>query len=350
MKSKLTFILTLLLISGNALFADSFYTTIGNYRIPLNKKGVIIGKLYSNVNGGNVKFSIVKDTAGLFAIDKNGNIKLRKGKKVSAGNGAFSFGVTIKAGDLITDFELVKDEFIHNTVVAHRGAWKNTGYTENSVGSLKKAIEMGSEASEFDVWMAADGVLVINHDPTAGGLSVEQTPSAQLTKVPLKGGDFLPTLEEYLTIAKAQNKTCLYFEIKKSLVSQERLMELTQKCVQMVNKMKMQAWVTYISFSFDCLTKVIATDPTAKTAYVEKGKTLEELKAAGIWGIDYNISLFKADPELANKAHKMGLTVNAWTVNNQEDLQMLLDMGVDCITTNEPELLLKMVSAPGGKK
>lgn len=351
MKTKLNLILIISLFLSLNLYAqaDSF-TTISNYRIPLNKKGAIIGKLVTNINGGNAKFSLLKDTSELFSVDKKGIIKLKKGKSLSAGNGAFSFGVTIKAGNLITEFELVKDEFIHNKVVAHRGAWKNTGYTENSIGSLKKAIEIGSEASEFDVWLAADSVLVVNHDPTAGGLSVEQTPSALLTKVPLKSGDFLPTLEEYLKVGKAQNKTCLYLEIKKSPSGNDRLMKLTEKTVKMVNDMKMQAWVSYISFSFECLQKVIELDPTARTAYVEKGKTLDEVKDAGIWGIDYNISLFKADPDLANKAHKMGLTVNAWTVNKEEELKMLLDIGVDYITTNEPELLLKMVSAPGSKK
>ncbi len=350
MKTKLNLILIgFLFVSAQVFAQTNFYTTISNYRIPLNKKGAVIGKMISNINPGDVKFSIVKDTAKLFVIDNQGFLKLKKNKKVSAGNGSISFGITIKAGDSVTDFELVKDEFIHNKVVAHRGAWKNTGYTENSISSLKKAIEIGSEASEFDVWMAADGVLVVNHDPTAGGLTVEQTPSATLTKVALKNGDFLSTLEEYLKTAKTQNKTCLYLEIKKSLVSNERLMKLTEETVKMVNDMKMQAWVSYISFSFECLQKVIELDPTARTAYVEKGKTLEEVKDAGIWGIDYNISLFKADPDLANKAHKMGLTVNAWTVNKEDELKMLLDIGVDFITTNEPELLLKLVSSPAGR-
>lgn len=62
-----------------------------------------------------------------------------------------------------------------------------------------------------------------------------------------------------------------------------------------------------------------------------------------MWGIDFNISLFKKDPLLVVKAKEKGLTVNVWTVNLEEDLKMMIDLGVDYITTNEPELLFRML-------
>lgn len=55
------------------------------------------------------------------------------------------------------------------------------------------------------------------------------------------------------------------------------------------------------------------------------------------------ISLFKKDPLLAERAKKLGLTVNVWTVNSEEDLKLMMDMGVDYITTNEPELLFRLI-------
>jgi glycerophosphoryl diester phosphodiesterase len=345
MKTKLTAIMLSFMLTGiNANAASPLFPTLDNYRIPTGKKGALIAKIMTEPGQSKIKYSI-KDTSGLFCIDKNGEIKLKPGKSLETNKRAFRYGIKITAGKLEKEFELVKDEFIHNKVVAHRGAWKNTGVTENSQSSLKNAIALGAEASEFDVWLAADNVIVVNHDPHAGGLEIEKSSSADLTKVPLKNGDYLTTLEEYLKTARKQNKTALYLEIKKSLVSNERLMELTEKTVKMVHDMKMQAWVNYISFDLDCLKKVMEVDPTAKTSYVEKDKTLQEMVENKIWGIDYNISMFKDDPELIQKAHKLGLTVNAWTVNKEEDLRMLLDRGIDFITTNEPELLLKLVNS-----
>ena len=345
MKIKSTLLmLTALLVSASAFASFPLYPYLDNYRIPLDKKGAVIGKIFFTTSENiKIDYSIVQDTSNLFSIDKSGNLCLKPGKSLSTENGAYSFGVKIKTGNIVKEFELVKDEFLTNKAIAHRGAWKNTGYTENSLGSLKSAIELGCGASEFDIWMAADGVPIINHDPHAGGLEVEKTESSVLTKVEHKKGDFLATLEQYLLTAKGQNKTALVLEIKTSLVSNERLMELTEKVVKMVHDLKMQAWVNYISFDHSCLVRVLELDPAAKTAYLDKKMTLNQLKDSKMWGIDFHLSMFKEDANLITNAHDLGLTVNAWTVNKAEDMQMLLDRGVDFITTNEPEMLLKML-------
>lgn len=345
MKMRFTLVmLTALFVSATALASSPLYPYMDSYRIPLDKKGAVIGKIFFSTDlKMKIKYSIVQDTSKLFLIDNEGNLCLKSGKSVSAANGAMSYGIKVKTGNIIKEFELVKDEFLTNKAIAHRGAWKNTGSTENSLSSLKAAIELGCGASEFDVWMAADGVLVINHDPHAGGLEIEKTSSADLTKVPLKKGDFVATLEQYLLTAKTQNKTALVLEIKASLVSNERLLELTEKVVKMVHDLKMQAWVNYISFDHSCLLRVLDLDPAAKTAFLDKNMTLDQMKESKMWGIDYNLSMFKEDSELVKNAHNLGLTVNAWTVNKAEDMKMLLDRNIDFLTTNEPEMLLNIL-------
>lgn len=344
MKIKfLSLTISSIIICASAQAVSPLYPHLDNYRVPLEKKGAIIGKIYSKgEQKGDKNYSIVEDTSKLFIIDKNGNLALKHNKSVSAGEGSITYGIKIKSGEVIKEFELVKDQFLKNKTVAHRGAWKNTGASENSLSSLKSAIEIGCAASEFDVWMSSDGIPVINHDPHIGGVEVESTPSQVLSKIPLKKGDFVATLEEYLLTAKSQNRTALVLEIKSSLVSNDRLMELTEKVVNMVHNLKMQGWVSYISFNHNSLVRILELDPTAKTAFLDKNLSLEQLKESKMWGIDFNLSLFKADADLVKKAHNLGLNVNVWTVNAAEDLKLMLDSGVDYITTNEPEMLLKM--------
>ena len=65
-----------------------------------------------------------------------------------------------------------------NKVIAHRGAWKNTGATENSIGALEHAIKLGCYGSEFDVHMSADSVLYVHHDHAIKGTHIEKTTSA----------------------------------------------------------------------------------------------------------------------------------------------------------------------------
>jgi glycerophosphoryl diester phosphodiesterase len=59
--------------------------------------------------------------------------------------------------------------FADNVVVAHRGAWKQKDIPENSIASLKHAIELNCTGSEFDVRMTADDILIVNHDAIITG-------------------------------------------------------------------------------------------------------------------------------------------------------------------------------------
>jgi len=75
--------------------------------------------------------------------------------------------------------------FADNVVVAHRGAWEQRGIPENSIASLRHAIELNCRGSEFDVRMTADDVLIVNHDEEYHGLPIEETTYANLAKFEL---------------------------------------------------------------------------------------------------------------------------------------------------------------------
>ncbi len=52
-----------------------------------------------------------------------------------------------------------------------------------------------------------DNIVVLSHDPAIGGAVVEETLAEDLSKIALKKGDFIPTLEETIKEVKKQNKT-----------------------------------------------------------------------------------------------------------------------------------------------
>lgn len=233
--------------------------------------------------------------------------------------------------------------FHKNKVIAHRGAWKANGYPQNSLASLNQAVTLGCEGSEFDVWMTADGVLVVNHDSDFMGMPIETTSYDQLLTKNHENGEKLATVEEYLKEGKKQKGTKMIFEIKPSKISIERSREIAEKSVKTVKKMKASKWVDYITFSYEGGLKAIETDPKANVAYLTGDKTPMELKEAGFFGFDYNIGVLRKNPQWIKEAKDLGLTVNAWTVNSEEDMKWLLEMGTDFITTDEPELLLRII-------
>ena len=240
-------------------------------------------------------------------------------------------------------FELKAQSFLNNKVVAHRGAWKNTGAPQNSIAALQNAIQLSCTGSEFDVRMTKDEVLVINHDAEFEGMDIEKTNYADLLKKPLKNGEPIPTLKKYLKEGIKQHKTLLVTEIKPSPAGKERSLLLAQKVVKMVRKMKAQEWVVYISFDYDILKKVHELDKKAKTQYLNGGKSAQQLKTDGITGADYHFSVFQKNEQWLADAQKLGVVSNAWTVNESEIMDFLLIRHIDFLTTDEPEKALKRV-------
>ena len=89
---------------------------------------------------------------------------------------------------------LAQSTFHQNKIIAHRGAWKANGLPQNSIASLREAVRLGCEGSEFDVWMTADEVLVVNHDHDFQGMDIETSTYEQLLSKTLPIGEKIPTL------------------------------------------------------------------------------------------------------------------------------------------------------------
>ncbi|WP_423146403.1 glycerophosphodiester phosphodiesterase [Rubrolithibacter danxiaensis] len=284
-----------------------------------------------------------KDAAAFRIVDKNQLIILNKYNRSDKKWYDITIVAETSSGRFTENFRIVNDQFIRNQVIAHRGAWKNTGATENSIASLKRAIELGCMGSEFDVHMSSDSVLYIHHDPFIDKDTIEKTPSHKLSAVRLSNGETLPTLEAYLKEGMKQNKTRLILEIKPSIISKERAIALTHKVLDMVKKLRAQAWVDYISFDYEVCKEVMRIDPYAKVAYLNGDKTPDELASEKFYGLDYNQNVYKKNESWIKEAQQKNLTVNVWTVNDEADMDWFLQRNVDFITTNEPELLLKKV-------
>jgi len=300
-----------------------------------------VGTLHLVNKTGNPVFQLKGAGRKSFEI-RNGNELYWKKTKQPDRN---AYDITVTDGATSADFRILKNQFHRNKVIAHRGAFKNTGATENSIGSLKHAIALGCEGSEFDIHMSSDSVPFIHHDPTIDSITIEKTSSATLAKLKLPNGEFLPTLDAYLAAGVKQYTTKLIVEIKPSVISKERAIALTSKVVAAIYKHKAQAWVDYISFDYDVLKEVLRLDPYARVAYLRGDVDPDKIAADKMFGIDYNSGVFQKKPEWITAAKKNNLTINVWTVNDPALMDWFLQQQVDFITTNEPELLLKKINA-----
>ena len=224
-------------------------------------------------------------------------------------------------------------------IVAHRGYWRTDGSAQNSITSLQKAAAVGCYGSEFDVWLTADGVPVVFHDATIDGIRIEDTTFATLMNHRLQNGEFIPTLQQYLTEGSKIEGCQLILEIKphRNEVRDKRIADM---CVELVRTLGLEKKTEYISFSKVVCQRLHEISPESKVAYLNGELSPAQIKEMGLTGIDYNEKVFVKHPEWLQEAKQLGVEVNVWTVDGEENLRHHVNLeGVDLITTNDPEIL-----------
>lgn len=225
-------------------------------------------------------------------------------------------------------------------VVAHRGFWRTAGSDQNSIASLLKADSLGAWGAEFDVWRASDGVLVLNHDGVHDGHVVQNTPSTVLTTLKLANGETMPTLDAYLAAAK-RTKVHLVLELKPH-ATPEAETEAAALTVKAVEAAKLSKRVTYITFSRHAMEELIRLAPKNDVLYLGGDISPEELEKMGAAGGDYNHGVYLKHPEWLEYMKQHGMISNIWTVNHPVDMIWAMRQQIDFLTTDRPELFLKL--------
>ncbi len=225
----------------------------------------------------------------------------------------------------------------HTQIVAHRGHWRENA--QNSIASLTEAQNFGCWGSEFDLHLTADEVVIVNHDATIGKTKIQTSPLKEVRAHSLKNNEKVPTLDEYLKQG-AKNRDCVLVLELKPHANAQREDVLIDKCLEALkaNKLMDPGRIAFISFSYHICKELAKKCPGYTVQYLEGNKTPAEVHADGINGIDYHYSYFKKHPEWVKEAHDLGMSVNAWTVDKEEDIRLMKELGVDQITTNDPAL------------
>ena len=227
-------------------------------------------------------------------------------------------------------------------VIAHRGNWKTPGAYQNTIAALVASDSTAYYGSEFDVWLTADNQLVVHHDDKAYGTDVmiQDAARADFADVRLPNGEAIPSLANFLAAAQ-KTKVKLIFELKPHRdAARER--EAVSCSIELLKRYGLLERTEFITFSKNALLEFIRLSD--RPAYYLNGEmTPAELKEVGAAGADYHHSVFKAHPEWIEECHKLGMKVNAWTVDKDEDIRWCIDNGVDFITTNVPFKVREMI-------
>lgn len=250
-------------------------------------------------------------------------------------------------------------------IIAHRGANKRA--PQNTLPAFRKAIEMGTHGFETDVHLTKDGVPVICHNYTIDATSNGTGKIEEMTLSQLKTYDFgsyfsnefkgttLPTLEEFLELAQGKGLKILNIELKPEKDTQRRE-ALVRKTLELVEKYGLSDILLISSFSKEILRYIKKVDPKCKTAF---------LYPAGYWraflvafppframnAMDCSAShphKLCIKGNYVKNAHKAGLQVNVWTVDEADEIRNMIKAGVDGIITDCPDRVHQILNEMNG--
>ncbi|MFJ8077949.1 glycerophosphodiester phosphodiesterase [Streptomyces sp. NPDC096176] len=230
------------------------------------------------------------------------------------------------------------------TVVAHRG--DPYRFRENTLPSLRSAVERGAEAVEIDVRLTTDGVPVLLHDATLKRLWGHDRPVARCTGAELEdlthGG--VPTLREALD---AVGDHRLMIDLPGATPAAVRTV------VDTVHDCGAGERVYYCAGPATMLA-VRAVNASAEIAMTwttlapPRPALLDAVKPR--W-LNYRFGL--VGRELADRVHRDGLLVSVWTADTRRTMRRLIGCGVDSITTNRVDALRVVLddsrSSKGGR-
>jgi glycerophosphoryl diester phosphodiesterase len=225
-------------------------------------------------------------------------------------------------------------------VVGHRGAMGHC--PENTLASFERALELGADWIELDVHLSQDGELIVIHDETlerttnGHGLVREHTRS-ELKTLDAGGGQAIPTLPEVLDFARERG-TVVDIEIKNAPIFYDGI---EAAVVQAVRAAKMVDNVIVISFDHAAVKRVKSLEPRVVTGVLFACRPTD----AGI-GLARAASADAVLPHWAyvtredvTAAHAANLAVAPWASSDPQILRHLVDVGVDAIGTNHPDVL-----------
>lgn len=268
-----------------------------------------------------------------------------------------------------------KSFFNHNRplVIAHQGG--ELLAPSNTMASFENAANMGVDVLETDIHITKDGHLVTIHDPSVNRTTNGKGDVADLTLAELQAldagyhfkdldgnysfrgkGVYIPTVEEMF---QTFDDMKIEIEIKDDNPP-ERIEEIASKLWDLIGKYQMEEKVIIGSFDQKILQtfEKYAKGRVAVTAGKQEVKSfvvfhkfflrnlyVPKVDAFQIPVEDSGFDL--TDQRLIDGAHRLGMEIHYWTIDDPKAMEKLIDAGADGILTNRPDLLLNLLEEKG---
>ena len=226
-------------------------------------------------------------------------------------------------------------------VIAHRGA---SGYAvENTLPAFQKALDLGSDMIELDVFTLADGEVICFHDDGLKRLTgtegkVTDMTISELNQLLVDGKYRIPRLTEVLDLVAHR------LRINVELKGPGTAGPVHGIIQDYVAKHGWKIGDFHISsFRHDELRKMRKLNERVDIGILPHGSPLDALEVAGeVGAVSINAHHASLNPESVKAMHDAGLKIYSWTVNDYATIRRLLDLGIDGFITNYPDRVFSL--------
>lgn len=218
---------------------------------------------------------------------------------------------------------------------------------ENTLEAIEVAAEQGAHYAEIDIQRSKDGQLFLFHDTnlkriTGINKSIKDLTYEEISKIDISfygneklRGNKVPLLEDAIILAKNKD-----IKLNIELKTNDNNEAVAKDLVTLLKKHNFIYNCVVTSFNYDVLQEVKKTNPRVKTGYLMyliKGD-LNKLNVDFI-SIEETI----ATKKIIDDAHTLGMEVHIWTINDKDDIEKFINLGVDNIITDQVELCFEVL-------
>ena len=240
-------------------------------------------------------------------------------------------------------------------IIAHRGASAHA--PENTLAAFKLAILEKADVIEMDAKLSADKQVVVIHDQTVdrttdGFGKIKDLPLAALRKLNasahfpnILGKEYIPTLEEVIETFRGK----IRFNIELSNYTSP-FDALPVKVATLIDYYDIQDQVLVSSFHPIPLLRFQRFLPSVPIGFLAKRGITGALSRSrlGRYLVPYQtLHIEKSDisPKLIFHNHRLGSRVHAYTVNESQEIEKIISLGVDGIITDNPLMARKILES-----
>ncbi len=238
--------------------------------------------------------------------------------------------------------------------MAHRGF--SLDGLENSMAAFEAAVDLGYRYVETDTHATSDGVAVALHDPTLERVTdskgrIAELPWRTVSRARIGGREPIPRLDELL---HAWPTLRLNIDIKSvgaiepAVAAIERASAHDRVCIGSFSDRRRREVLRRLSKPVARSASQLAGAGFRIGSAVPRGfgqrlveRSLRSIDALQVPARRYGLPI--VTPSTVDAAHRAGVVVHVWTINEVADMNALLDIGVDGLVTDRADLLKKLL-------